>query len=133
MREGFNVLGGPKDLKVGSPISAVSATDSQIGTKRDETKKVLRAIVRGLRFIHERKEEVIPIMVKWLNQTPEVPRDSYDSILPSFSPDGGNSDKTYEFAVDARRATVKADKIVPLSQVRDNSLLREVQKELGLR
>ena len=133
MREGFNVLGGPKDLKVGSPISAVSAADSQIGTKRDETKKVLRAIVRGLRFIHERKEEVIPIMVKWLNQTPEVVRDSYDSILPSFSPDGGNSDKTYEFAVDARRATVKADKIVPLSQVRDNSLLREVQKELRLR
>ena len=131
-REGFNVLGGPKDLKIGSPISAVAATDSQIRSKRDETKKILRAVVRGLRIIHERKEEVLPIMVKWLNQTPEVARDSYDSILPSFSPDGGTSDKTYEFAIDARRATVKADKVVPLSQVRDISLLREVQKELRL-
>lgn len=130
MREGFNVLGGPKDLKIGSPISAVAATDSQIRTKRDETKKVLRAVVRGLRFIHQRQEEVIPIMVKWLNQSPEVAKDSYDSILPSFSPDGGTSDKTYEFAIDARRATVKADKVVPLSQVRDISLLREVQNEL---
>jgi ABC-type nitrate/sulfonate/bicarbonate transport system substrate-binding protein len=131
-REGFNVLGGPKDLKIGSPISAVAATDSRIKNNRDETKKVLRAVVRGLRFIHERKEEVIPIMVKWLNQTPEVARDSYDLILPSFSPDGGTVAKTYEFAVDARRSTLKTDKDIPLSQVRDTSLLREVQKELRL-
>jgi len=88
--------------------------------------------VRGLRFIHERKEEVIPIMVKWLNQTPDVARDSYDLILPSFSPDGSTVDKTYEFAIDARKATVKTDKVIPLSQVRDVSLLREVQKELRL-
>lgn len=54
MREGFNVLGGPKDLKIGSPISAVAATDSQIRTKRDETKKVLRAVVRG--FTSEKKK-----------------------------------------------------------------------------
>ena len=131
-REGFNVLGGPKDLKIGSPISAVAATDSRIKNNRDETKKVLRAVVRGLRFIHERKEEVIPIMVKWLNQTPDVARDSYDLILPSFSPDGSTVDKTYEFAIDARKATVKTDRVIPLSQVRDISLLREVQKELRL-
>jgi ABC-type nitrate/sulfonate/bicarbonate transport system substrate-binding protein len=131
-REGFNVLGGPKDLKIGSPISAVAATDLQIKNSRDETKRVLRAVVRGLRFIHERKEEVIPIMVKWLNQTPDVARDSYDLILPSFSPDGGTVDKTYEFAIDARKATIKTDKIIPLNQVRDISLLREVQKELRL-
>ena len=57
-------------------------------------------------------------MVRWLNQTPEVARDSYDSILPSFSVDGGTVDKTYEFAIDARKATVRSDKVVPLSQVR---------------
>lgn len=131
-REGFNVLGGPKDLKIGSPISAVAATDSRIKNNREETKKVLRAIVRGLRFMHDRKEEVIPIMVRWLNQTQEVARDSYDLILPSFSIDGSTVDKTYDFAIEARKATVKSDKTIPLSQVRDVSLLREVQKELRL-
>jgi len=131
-REGFNVLGGPKDLKIGSPISAVAATDSQIKNKREETKKVLRCVMRGLRFMHERKEEVIPIMARWLSQTQEVARDSYDSILPSFSADGSTVDKTFEFAIDARKSTVKSDKAIPLSQVRDFSLLREVQKELSL-
>jgi ABC-type nitrate/sulfonate/bicarbonate transport system substrate-binding protein len=131
-REGFNVLGGPKDLKIGSPISAVAATDSRIKNYRDETKRMVRAVLRGLRFMHERKEEVVPIMARWLNQTQEVARDSYDSILPSFSSDGSTVDKTFEFAIEARKSTVKTEKAIPLSQVRDFSLLREVQKELRL-
>ena len=129
-REGYNSLGGPKDLKIGSPISALAVTDARLKSNREETKKVLRAVLHGLRFMHERKEDTILIMSRWLNQTADVARDSYDSILPSFSPDGGTVDKTFEFAIDARKATVKSDKPIPLSQVRDISLLREVQKEL---
>ncbi len=129
-REGYNVLGGPKDLKIGSPISSLAATDSRLKTNRDEAKRVLRALVRSLRFMQERKEEVIPIMMRWLNQTPEVARDSYEMILPSFSVDGGTTDKTYEFAIESRKAIVKTEKPVPLSQVRDLTLLAEVHKEL---
>jgi ABC-type nitrate/sulfonate/bicarbonate transport system substrate-binding protein len=129
-REGYNILGGPKDLKIGSPISAVAVTDSRLKTNREETKRVLRAVLRGLRFMHERKEETIQIMGRWLNQPADVARDSYDSILPSFSPDGSTADNTFEFAIDARKSTVKSDKAIPVSQVRDFSLLREVQKEL---
>ncbi|MSP37580.1 MAG: ABC transporter substrate-binding protein [Deltaproteobacteria bacterium] len=131
-REGYNYLGGPKDLKIGSPISAVAVTDTRLKNNREETKKVLRAVLRGLRATHERREDTITIMAKWLNQTSDVARDSYDSILPSFSLDGGTVDKTYEFAIESRKATVRTEKPVALSQVRDLSLLREVQKELKL-
>jgi ABC-type nitrate/sulfonate/bicarbonate transport system substrate-binding protein len=129
-REGYNILGGPKDLKIGSPISAVAVTDSRLKTRREETKRVLRAVLRGLRFMHERKEETIQVMSRWLIQTADVARDSYDSILPSFSLDGGTIDKTFEFAIESRRATVRADKVIPLAQVRDLAILRELQKEL---
>ena len=131
-REGYNILGGPKDLKIGSPISAMAATDTRLKNNREETKKVLRAVLRGLRVMHERREDTIAIMAKWLSQTPDVARDSYDSILPSFSLNGATVDKTYEFAIESRKATVRTDKPVPLAQVRDLSLLREVQKELKL-
>ena len=131
-REGYNILGGPKDLKVGSPISAVSITETRLKENREQAKKVVRAVVRGLRFIRERKDEVVPIMTQWLLQTKEVAAESYDLVVPSFSPDGGVSDATYQFAVDARLKELKTDKRVPLSQLRDFSLLREVQKELGL-
>ncbi|SRR5581483_3762346 len=129
-REGYNILGGPKDLKVGNPVSAVALTDQRLKTHRDEAKKVLRAILRGLRFLHERREETIQIMSRWLSQPPEVARDSYDAILPSFSSDGGTTDKTFEFAIESRKATVRTDKPIPVAQVRDFTLLRELQKEL---
>jgi hypothetical protein len=32
-------------------------------------------------------------MARWLSQTPDVAKDSYDSILPSFSSDGGPATK----------------------------------------
>jgi ABC-type nitrate/sulfonate/bicarbonate transport system substrate-binding protein len=131
-REGYNVLGGPKDLKIGSPISAIALTDTRLKNNRDETKRVMRAVLRGLRTMHERKEDTIAIMARWLNQSTDVARDSYDSIMPSFSLDGGTVDKTFEFAIESRKATVKTDKPIPLSQVRDFTLLREVQKELKL-
>ncbi|HEY6197968.1 MAG TPA: ABC transporter substrate-binding protein [Candidatus Binatia bacterium] len=132
-REGYNVVGGPKDLKVGSPISAISITDQRLKESREQAKRVVRAIVRGLRVVRERKDEVVPIMSRWLQQTKEVASESYDLILPSFSADGGVTDATYQFAVDARLKELKSDKRVPLSQLRDFSLLAEVQKELKLR
>lgn len=131
-REGYNILGGPKDLKIGSPISAVALTDTRLKNQREETKKVLRAVLRGLRTMHERRDDTIAIMARWLSRSFDVARDSYDSILPSFSLDGGTVDKTYEFAIESRKATVRTDKPVALSQVRDLLLLREVQKELKL-
>jgi ABC-type nitrate/sulfonate/bicarbonate transport system substrate-binding protein len=132
-KEGFNILGGPKDLKIGSPISAVATTDLRLRDHRDQTKRVLRAMVRALGFIRERRDEVIPIMMQWLNQSREVASESYDLIVPSFSPDGGTSDATYAFAIEARKAALKSDRTIPLSQVRDVSLLTEVQKELRFR
>jgi NitT/TauT family transport system substrate-binding protein len=131
-RAGYNILGGPKDLKIGSPISSVAATDARLKSNREETKKVLRAVLRGLRFMHERRDDTIQVMGRWLSQTNDVARDSYESILPSFSPDGGTADKTYEFAIESRKATVRVDRPIPLSQVRDLTLLRELQKELRL-
>ncbi|MBI4529681.1 MAG: ABC transporter substrate-binding protein [Deltaproteobacteria bacterium] len=131
-REGFNILGGPKDLKVGSPLAAISTTDSRVKNRREEAKKVVRATIRALRFIRERKEEVVPIMAHWLGQTHEVASESYDLIVSSFSSDGGTSDATYQFAIDARKKALKLEKTIPLSQVRDFTLLKEAQKELGL-
>jgi NitT/TauT family transport system substrate-binding protein len=130
-KEGYNILGGPKDLKIGSPIAAVSITEARLKDNRDQAKKVLRATVRALRLIRDRKDEVVPIMVQWLQQTKEVAGESYDLIIPSFSADGTASDATYQFAVDARLRELKSDKRVPLSQLRDFSLLREVHKELA--
>jgi ABC-type nitrate/sulfonate/bicarbonate transport system substrate-binding protein len=104
----------------------------RLKANREQAIKVLRAIVRGLRFIRERRDEVIPITMRWLDHTRDVAAESYDLILPSFSADGGTSNATYQFAIESRKSSLKTDRTISLSQVRDLSLLKEVQRELGL-
>ena len=75
---------------------------------RDETNRVLRAVA---------------------GRRPEIP-----IIHPeSFSPDGSTVDKTYEFAIESRKRTIRADKRIPHAQVRELTLPREAQQELKLR
>ena len=131
-KEGYQIVGGPKDLKQGPPSAGVSTTDMRLQSEREETKRVLRAIVRGLRFVRERQEETIPIMMQWLGQNRDIATESYELVAPLLSRDGATSDANLQYAIEAVKKTVGSAKSIPLSQVRDYSILREVQKELGI-
>ncbi len=75
-------------------------------------------------------EGLEPLLIQMRSQV-TVPALMSDDVHDTLS-DGGTIDKTYEFAIESRKATVRTEKPVPLAQVRDLSLLREVQKELKL-
>ena len=132
-KQGFNIIGGPKDLKVGELAQAISVTDSYVRDNPEDVKKVLRGIIRSVRFIHEQRSETIAIMARWLNLTPDLSAVSYDAIVPVFSPDGAYSDAEIQSSMDTVRVSMGLNKSLPLSQVRDFTILRQVQSELGLR
>jgi hypothetical protein len=70
------------------------------------------------------KTEVVPLMVRYLEQTPEVAERSYDLLITSLSRNGEITDREWENLTEKKR---------PLDDVRDFSLLREAQKELNIR
>ncbi|HVO95200.1 MAG TPA: ABC transporter substrate-binding protein, partial [Terriglobales bacterium] len=53
-RDGYRIIAGPNDVKVGSPTMGLSASNQRLAEKRPEVKRVIRAMVRGLRFVRER-------------------------------------------------------------------------------
>lgn len=131
-REGFRILGGPKDLKIGSPSAGLTVTDKTVKEKPVLVRKLIRAFVRALRVIQENPEATKRVMVKWLNQSPQIAADSYDLIVGSFSRDGEADEATLKAVIEARRKSGKIEKEIPLEQVVDFRLVREVRKELGL-
>jgi ABC-type nitrate/sulfonate/bicarbonate transport system substrate-binding protein len=131
-REGYRIIAGPNDVKVGSPTMGLTAANTRIAEKRNDIKKVLRALIRGLRFVRDRREETVAIMSQWLGQKPDVASKSYDLVLPGFSSDGSISDATMQAIIDLRMQTLKLPRPTSLDQVRDFTPLREVQKELKL-
>lgn len=129
-REGYRIIAGPNDVKLGTPTTGVTASTKRIAEKRSEAKKVLHAVLRGLRFVRERREETIGIMAQWLSLKPDVAARSYDLILPGYTHDGLLSDATLQAVIDYRVQTLSLPRPASLDQVRDFSLLREVQREM---
>jgi NitT/TauT family transport system substrate-binding protein len=132
-KEGYSVIGGPRDLKIGLLASALSTTDQRLKEMPDHAKKVLRALLRGLAFVRENRQETINIMMRWLNDSPEIASASYDVILSELSKDGTFPDAEIEFSVDQFKMSVGSTKPISLSQVRDFTILHQVQKELSNR
>ena len=131
-KDGYRILAGPNDVKVGSPTMGLTAASKRLTEKRAEIKKVLRAMVRGLRFVRERRDDTIAIMAQWLALKPDIAAKSYDLILPGFSQDGVVTDVTMQAIIDLRVQTLGLPRPASLDQVRDFTIAREVQRELKL-
>ncbi len=131
-KDGYRIIAGPNDVKLGVPTVGLTATNLRLAEKRTEVKKVVRAMIRGVRFVRERRDETVAIMAQWLSQKPDIATRSYDLIVAGYSQDGGTSDATWQALIDSRVQTVGLPRPSSLDQVRDFTLLREVQKELKL-
>ena len=84
----------------------------------------MRSVLKAHRFIFENKQETIRVMMQWLSQPLDVAARSYELALMSLSKNGEISDPDMERLTEKKR---------PLDEVRDYTLLREVQKELGIK
>ena len=131
-KDGYRIIAGPNDVKLGVPTNGLTTTNQRLAEKRGDVRKVLRAMLRGLRFVRERREQTIPIMAQWLNQKPEIAARSYDLIIAGFSQDGTISDATWQALIDSRVQTFGLPRPASLDQVRDLTLVREAQKDLRL-
>jgi NitT/TauT family transport system substrate-binding protein len=129
-KDGYRIVAGPNDIKVGSPTMGVTVSSKRLADKRAEVKKVLRAMVRGLRFVRERREETVAVMAQWFALKPDVASKSYELILPGYSQNGYLSDATMQAVVDLRVQTLGLPRPASLDQLRDFSVVREIQREL---
>lgn len=130
-REGFRILGGPKDVKIGSPSAGLAVTEKVLKERVDLVRKLDRAFLRALRVIHDNAEATKKVMVRWLDQSPQIAADSYDLIEASFSRDGEADEATLKAVIETRRKSGKVEKEIPLDQVVDFRLVRELRRELG--
>lgn len=122
--EGFNVLGGPEDVKYALPTSGVAVGHRFLQEKPQTVKQILRALLKAHRFVFENKQETVNIMTRWLSQSPEMAAHSYQLSLVSLARNGEITDYEWERLTEGKK---------PLADVRDFTLLRQAQKELGIR
>jgi ABC-type nitrate/sulfonate/bicarbonate transport system substrate-binding protein len=110
------------------PLSGIGVTDKKLQTEREQVKKVIRATLRGIRFMKQNRAETLQMMTDYLRITPAQAAQAYDASINSFAEDGFVSDKGLQLDVQLTRERLKLAKEIPLSQVVDWSLLKEIKE-----
>ena len=122
--EGFRVLAGPQDVQIALPTSGLAVANRVLQQNPQLVKRAVRALMKSHRYVFENKKEVVPQMIRYLEQTPEVAERSYDLLITSLSRNGEITDQEWDILTEKKKA---------VDDVRDFSILREAQKELKIK
>ena len=131
-RLGYNILTRAYE-HVNYPLAGLGVTQKSLQSNRAQVKGVIRSFVRASRFARENREESVKILMAWGKIKAEHAYASYDSTAKIISADGSIPDDGLKLLIDQAKRDVKGTRDVPPSEIADFTLLREVQKELGLR
>lgn len=122
--EGFRLLGGPQDVQIALPTSGLAVANRSLQQNPQLVKRAVRALMKAHRYIFENKKGVLPQMIRYLDQSPEAAERSYELLTVSLSRNGEITDQEWDILTEKKKSA---------DEVRDFSLLREVQKELKVK
>jgi NitT/TauT family transport system substrate-binding protein len=132
LRNGYRVLSRfHEHFKL--PFTGVGTNLKKLKERPDEVKRMIRALLRANRYVRSNREGTIQAMMDWIKVARESATATYDSTWKIFSEDGGISESGLKLVVDQGREAMKIDRQVANAEVADFNLIREVQKELGIR
>lgn len=129
---GYNILARAYDY-VNYPLSGVGVHVKSIQQNRDRIKRTIKALIKASRLIRENREEAVKILMAWGKAKPEHAYAAYDATVKIISPDGAIPDDGLKLLIDQAKSDTKVARDIPLGDIADFSILREVQKDLGLR
>jgi ABC-type nitrate/sulfonate/bicarbonate transport system substrate-binding protein len=101
--------------------------NQKLQTQREQVKRVVRATVRGTRYMKQNRVETVQMLSDYLKITPAQSAKAYDASINSFTDDGIISDKGVLLDVQLTKERLKLTKDIPLSQLVDWSLVKEIK------
>jgi ABC-type nitrate/sulfonate/bicarbonate transport system substrate-binding protein len=128
---GFNILGRAQDL-FSFPNVGLGTSVKKIKEKPEEVRKVAKALIRANRFIRENREGTIQILADWGRTGRDYAAAAYDSSWGVFNLNGTIPDEGLRLVLDQAKKDAKVSREIPLTDVADLTILRAVQKELGI-
>ena len=129
---GFNVLARAEDLFT-YPISGLIAHTKKIKEKPDEIKRLIRAGIKANRYMRANRDGTIPILMSTYKLDKEVASALYDSFVKGFNDDGNLPEDGFRRLIEDTKSITKVDREIALSEVADLSILKEAQRELGIK
>jgi ABC-type nitrate/sulfonate/bicarbonate transport system substrate-binding protein len=130
-RKGFHRV-----LDIGSlvemPGGGLTTLIKTIKSKPDEVRKVIRSLQTAKDAIRKSRDKTVELMVRTLKMDRDIASSTYDVYLRSLSIDGVPAPEGMNNLVRSVKAQGRfADRTISFEDVADDSLAKEVAKELG--
>ncbi len=129
---GFVVLARAHEL-FSYPTSGVIASVKKIKEKPEEIKRVIKAGIKANRYVRQNRDDTIQFMMEWSKTDKEMTTATYESVLKLFNDDGGVPERGLLLVIDELKKLGKVEREIAPSEVADLSILREAQKEMGIK
>src|SRR4030095_1895913 len=131
-RQGYRILSRFHEL-FKLPFTGLGTHLKKLKEKPDEVKRMVKALLRANRYVRANREGTIQTMMEWIKVDRESAAATYDSTWKIFSEDGNMPEAGLKLVIDQGREAMKIDRSVASSEVADLTILREVQKEMGIK
>jgi NitT/TauT family transport system substrate-binding protein len=130
-RLGFNLLTYSGDVAP-IPMGGLGITEQNLRDKRDETKRVIRAMLQALRYLHEERSGSVGVMASWLKMTPGDAAAAYDLGIKAFGRDGIPTPTGLRLLLKTAQEDLKLTNEISPAAVTDFSPLIETKREMGV-
>ena len=115
------------------PASGVLASVKKIKERPEEVKRLIKAGIKFNRYFRQDREGAIQAMIEWIKIDRETATATYDSVLKAFNDDGGLPEDGLLLLIDEAKKQTKVSRDIAPGDIADLSMLRDAQKELGIR
>jgi hypothetical protein len=105
----------------------------KIKGRPDEVKRVIRAGIKGSRYIKANRDATIQFLMEWQRIDKEIATGTYEYLSKATNENGSLSEDGFRMMIEEIKELAKVTHEVPLTDVADFSILRVAQKELGIK
>ena len=129
---GLNILARAEDLFT-YPISGLITQTRKIKERPDEIRRVIKAGIKANRYIHANRDGTIEVLMSTYRLDKEAATALYASLVKGFNDDGNLPEDGLRRLIDDVKSVTKVDREIAFSEVSDISILREAQRDLGIK
>jgi NitT/TauT family transport system substrate-binding protein len=132
-QRGFNELLSFNEI-MNIPLGGLAVNTQKIKEKPDEIVKMIKAMLKGIDYIRNRKGDILAIMeTKWGIKEADIREGIYRDIVGLYSRTGVASDETMRNVIQLVRETRKSKDNLGLSDIVDWTYAKKAQAELKIK
>ena len=130
-KAGLKVIVPAADVIDSLAFSGLATSAKKVKENPEQVKRMLRATLKGLRYVWENKNGTVDVIESWLKLDRKTASMTYDLALKSYSRNGEVDDRGILLTVDLINAREKIDKKFNVNDLVDYTQLREAKRNLS--